>query len=103
MKTLQPREGYQAQSVTAKVAYVMELGWLESEATDITVTAYDEDGEDVTATTITGAATTPTDTTIKLPFFKAESEQLYKLQVDFTDSGNGEPYTRWVYIVAVAD
>lgn len=101
LKTLTPRESPVVQAVGAQVAYTLSLPWLPLAASAFTVTAYDADGVNVTATTLSGAATAPTATTIKLPFFKPASEQTYTLKVSFTLTGYATPFVIYLNVVAL--
>jgi len=101
IKTLAPRESPLVQAVTAQVAYTLSLEWLPTTATSISVTAYDDDSVNVTATTLSGSATAPTATTIKLPYFKPASEQEYTLKVSFTVTGYATPFVVYLKIIAL--
>ena len=102
IKTLTPRESPVVQAVGAQVAYTLNLDWLPVTASSITMKAYDADGVDVSTATVSGAATAPTATTIKLPFFKPAAQQAYTLVVTFTVTGYATPFVVYFKVIVLA-
>lgn len=81
-------EGPQEQGSNEQVAWDITLttDW-GTTPTDISVVAYDEDGDDVSATVLSGLPSAPDSTTIRTPYVLnlTEGEQ-YKIDVVYTNA-----------------
>lgn len=77
-------EGPQEVGADEEIPFTVDISNWGSNPTDITVTLYDEDDADVTSTNMTGSASTPTTTTILLPYVHSlTAGKDYRIKVVF--------------------